>query len=129
MAMTQPSLEARSLTEWAREGVPDADVFGPLALDLAVSPEAARRKGIRNGVAGRADVLIASNIEVGNVIYKALRHFAGAGGAGIVVGAACPVVLTSRSDPPDEKLNSLALADLYAAHIRQAGDALMARGG
>jgi phosphate butyryltransferase len=115
------TVEARDLALWARDNVPDADVEGPMALDLAVSVEAAMRKGMGGAVAGRADVLVSPNIEMGNVIYKALRYFAGAQGAGLVVGAACPIMLTSRSDPPEEKINSLALAVLYAMHIKEAG--------
>ncbi len=110
------TVEAAELAAWAREGVPDADVEGPLALDLAVSPEAVQRKGVKGAVAGRADALVTSNIEMGNVLYKALRYFAHAKGAGIVVGAACPIILTSRSDPPEEKLNSVALALLHASY-------------
>ena len=117
----QSAVDAQALAIWAKEAVRDADVEGPMALDLAVSPEAARRKGMTGAVAGFADVLVSSNIEMGNVIYKALRYFAGASGAGIVVGAACPVMLTSRSDPPAEKLNSLFLAAIYREHIKEAG--------
>ena len=115
------TVEAAELTLWAKQAVPDADVEGPLALDIAISPEAAQRKGKSGDVAGYADVLVAPNIEMGNAIYKALRHFAQAEGAGIVVGAACPVILTSRSDPPQEKLNSFALAVLYAGRMSEAG--------
>jgi len=115
------TVEARDLTLWAKEGVDDADVDGPMALDIAVSPEAAMSKGVSGPVAGRADILVGDDIEVSNVLYKALRYFAGAKGAGIVVGAACPVVLASRSDPPEEKINSIALATLYAGHIKDAG--------
>ncbi len=111
------TVEAAELSGWARDAVPDADVAGPMGLDIAVSPEAAGRKGVSGPVAGRADVLVAPYIEVGNVIYKAMRHFAGAQGAGIVVGAVCPVLLTSRSDPPPEKANSLALGVLYACSM------------
>jgi phosphate butyryltransferase len=111
------TVEAQALTLWAKDNVDDADVYGPLALDIAVSLEAATSKGVSGPVAGRADILIGNDIEVSNVLYKALRYFAGAKGAGIVVGAACPVVLTSRSDPPEEKINSIALATLYAQHI------------
>jgi len=117
----QSSVDARDLALWAKDDVKDAFVEGPLSLDIAISPEAARMKGVTGNVAGMADILVADSIEVGNVVYKALRHFAGAKGAGIVVGAACPIVLTSRSDPPEEKLNSLALATLYAARIGEAG--------
>ena len=117
----QSTVDAMLLSEWAKDALPEADVEGPLALDLAVSLEAARRKGITGVVAGAADILVSPNIEMGNVIYKALRHFAFASGAGIVVGAGCPIILTSRSDPPEEKFNALALAVLYAGHINEAG--------
>lgn len=115
------TVNARDLTAWAKAEVTDADVDGPLSFDLAISPEAVLRKGAKGVVAGHADVLVAPNIEMGNAIYKALRYFAGAKGAGIVVGASCPVMLTSRSDPPEEKLNSMALAVLYADRINEAG--------
>ncbi len=117
----QSTVDARLLSDWAKDAMPEADVEGPLALDLAVSLEAAKRKGISGKVAGLADILVSPNIEMGNVIYKALRHFANASGAGIVVGAGCPIILTSRSDPPEEKINALALAVLYAGHIKEAG--------
>ncbi|MBI5189197.1 MAG: phosphate butyryltransferase [Nitrospirae bacterium] len=116
----QSTVDARDLVLWARDNVPDADVEGPMALDLAISPEAVASKGMAGIVAGHADILVASNIEMGNVIYKALRYFAHAEGAGIVVGATAPIILTSRSDPPRERLNSLALAVLYRSRI---GDA------
>lgn len=111
------TVEAHELAMWAKDAVPDADVDGPMGLDIAVSPDAARSKGYGGPVAGLADVLVAPYIEVGNVIYKSLRHFAHAEGAGIVVGAKCPVLLTSRSDPPREKMNSLSLGVLYACSI------------
>jgi phosphate butyryltransferase len=115
------TVEARDLAAWAKEAVPDADVEGPMALDIALSPEAAGRKGVAGAVAGNADILVAPDIESGNILYKAIRIFGHAHGAGIVVGAACPVMLTSRSDSPSEKLNSLALAALYAGRIAEAG--------
>ena len=118
------TVEARDLAIWAKEAVPDADVDGPLALDIAISHDAAVRKGVHGNVAGYADILVAGNIEVGNVIYKAARYFGHAKGAGIVVGAACPVLLASRSDPMEEKLNSIALAILYAAHMQEARNRL-----
>jgi phosphate butyryltransferase len=117
----QSTVDAHDLALWAKEAIPEADVEGPLALDIAISVDAASRKGITGAVAGLADVLVSPNIEMGNVIYKALRHFAFAEGAGIVVGADCPIILTSRSDPPAEKINALALAVLYGEHINEAG--------
>ena len=85
-------------------------VDGPLALDNAVSVAAAKHKGIGGDVAGQADILVMPYIEAGNVLYKALTYFAGAPLAGIVIGAAAPVILTSRADSPETKLNSIALA-------------------
>lgn len=85
-------------------------VDGPLALDNAVSAAAAHHKGIGGDVAGQADILVVPNIEAGNMLYKALVYFAHAPLAGIVIGAAAPVVLTSRADSPQTKLNSIALA-------------------
>ncbi|HEY3346074.1 MAG TPA: phosphate acyltransferase, partial [Nitrospirota bacterium] len=114
------SMDAAHLAAWAKEGLPCAYVDGPLGLDIAVSEEAAKKKQVKSEVAGRADILIASGIEVGNVIYKSMRQFAGAHAAGIVVGAACPIVLTSRSDTTREKVNSIALAGIYASRIGEA---------
>jgi phosphate butyryltransferase len=111
------TIDAFEIALWAKENVPDADVEGPMALDIAVSREAAKIKHMDNAVAGRADILIGGDIEVGNVLYKGLRHFAHAEGAGIVMGASCPVLLVSRSDPPREKMNSLALGVMYACHM------------
>lgn len=89
-------------------------VDGPLALDNAVSTQAAGHKGIGGEVAGRADILLAPDIACGNVLYKALVGVAGFPGAGIVAGAAAPIVLTSRADSPETKLNSMFLAALLA---------------
>lgn len=76
-----------------------AEVFGPLAFDGAVSPEAARLKGIDSPVAGYADVLLVPNIETGNAIFKQMVYFNGATAAGVLMGARVPVMLTSRADP------------------------------
>ena len=87
-------------------------VDGPLALDNAVSPESARIKNISSEVAGDADVLVAPGIEAGNILYKSLVDLGGAKAAGIVMGAAAPIVLTSRSDSGETKLASIAFAAL-----------------
>ncbi|WP_444667699.1 bifunctional enoyl-CoA hydratase/phosphate acetyltransferase [Cereibacter changlensis] len=89
-------------------------VDGPLAYDNAISLEAAAAKGITSGVAGRADILVAPNLESGNMIAKQLIHLAGAEAAGIVIGARVPIVLTSRADSPAARLASAALARLHA---------------
>jgi phosphotransacetylase len=89
-----------------------ADVAGPLALDNAVSTEAALIKGIGGPVAGQADVLVVPTIEAGNMLFKALVQFAGGVAAGVVLGAAVPIMLTSRADPAEARLASAALARL-----------------
>lgn len=105
------TIEASALVEaWEAGELPGCRVVGPLALDNAVSPEAARHKGITNPLAGHGDVLLAPNIETGNVLYKALVFLARAKNAGVIVGAKAPVVLTSRADSDEAKLNSIALA-------------------
>jgi phosphate butyryltransferase len=90
-------------------------VGGPFALDNAVSEEAARIKGIDHPVAGKADILLCPTIEAGNVLYKSLSFLCDAKSAGIIVGAKAPIVLTSRADNDDTKLNSIALGVLMAA--------------
>jgi len=97
-----------------------AQVFGPLALDGAISPEAARIKGIKHPVAGHADILLVPNIETGNAIFKQLVYFNGATAAGVLLGAKVPVMLTSRADPPAARLASAALAVVYAHYLSQA---------
>lgn len=90
-------------------------VGGPFALDNAVSPEAAKLKGIKHPVAGNADILMVPTIEAGNVLYKSLVFLADTKNAGIIVGAKAPIVLTSRADNEESKLNSIALGVLMAA--------------
>jgi phosphate butyryltransferase len=91
-------------------------VEGPLALDLAVSEEAARVKGVKNPVAGKADILLVPNLESGNILVKAFSHLAGGLTAGLVLGAKAPVVLTSRADSAESKFLSIACA-VYAANM------------
>jgi len=92
---------------------------GPLALDNAISLESALHKGIKSEVAGKADVILVPDIETGNVLYKALVYFAQAKNAGIIMGAAAPVVLTSRSDSADAKINSIALGILVSESMNR----------
>ncbi len=107
------TVDAASVAKMAERGaIRGALVEGPLALDNAVSVEAARHKGITSELAGRADILVAPNIEAANILYKALIFFARAEEAGIVMGARCPIVLASRSDSARNKLYSLALGAL-----------------
>ena len=93
-------------------------VDGPFALDNAISPDAARTKGIDSPVAGEADILLAPQIESGNVLYKALAFLTKSRHAGVIVGARAPIVLTSRADRREAKLDSIALAALAAGATR-----------
>jgi phosphate butyryltransferase len=89
-------------------------IDGPLAFDNAISKESAEHKGIQSKVAGNADLLLMPNIEAGNVLYKSLSFFADSGIAAVILGAKAPIVLTSRSDTEESKLNSIYLAALGA---------------
>ena len=109
------TLDAANLSKMADRGqIKGGLVDGPLALDNAISPESARIKGIRSEVAGYADILIAPDIEAGNVLAKAITYFAQGKMAGVVVGARCPLILPSRSDTREAKLISLALGVILA---------------
>jgi phosphate butyryltransferase len=92
-------------------------VEGPLALDIAVSEEAARVKGVKNPVAGQADILLVPTLECGNILVKTFSHLAGGRTAGLVLGARAPVVLTSRADTAEAKFLSIACA-VYAANMQ-----------
>jgi phosphate butyryltransferase len=85
-------------------------IDGPLALDLAISKEAASIKNISSLVAGDADILIAPDLNAGNILYKSLSYLGNAKLAGVILGAFCPIILTSRADTEDNKLLSIALA-------------------
>ncbi len=90
-------------------------VDGPFALDNAISEEAAQHKGVTGAVAGKADILLLSNIETANVMYKTLTYFSKSRNGGLLVGTSAPVILTSRADSFETKVNSIALAALVAA--------------
>jgi phosphate butyryltransferase len=116
--------EAAELVKMNEQGaITGCSVGGPFALDNAVSLEAARHKGIDHPVAGRADVLVTPDIEAGNILYKSLVFLGGAKSAAIVVGARAPIVLTSRADTSETKLNSIALAVLQAAATAESAGA------
>ena len=89
-------------------------VDGPLALDNAISEEAAHHKGVTGLVAGKADILLLPNIDVANVMYKSLTYTAATKNGGILVGTSAPVILTSRADSFETKVNSIALAALVS---------------
>ncbi len=114
----QATVDARKLQELSQEGYFGEGVVveGPLALDLAVSKEAAETKNFKSQIAGDTDVLLVPTIEVGNGIGKTLTYLAGADSAGIIMGAKVPVVLVSRADSYDAKLNSIALGSVIASN-------------
>ena len=106
----QSSLDAREITELAKKENLNADVFGPLAFDNSISKKSAEIKGIKNLVAGDADVLLVPSVETGNALVKIMVYFMGACAAGVVVGGKVPVVITSRSDVATARLASIAAA-------------------
>ncbi len=111
----QATLDAQELVQMYEKGeIEGCVVGGPFGLDNAVSLEAAEHKGITHEVAGNADILLMPMIEAGNVFYKSMMFLAGAKSASVVCGAKKPVILTSRADTFETKLNSIALAALMA---------------
>ena len=104
------SLEAAEITKLAERENLNADVFGPLAFDNSISKKSAGIKGIKNAVAGEADVLLVPNVEAGNALVKMMIYFMGACAAGVVIGGKVPVVITSRSDEAPARLASIAAA-------------------
>ena len=106
----QSSIEAKELTDLAKKENLNADIFGPLAFDNSISKKSAAIKGIKNAVAGQADVILVPNVEAGNALVKIMIYFMGACAAGVVVGGKVPVVITSRSDDAPARLASIAAA-------------------
>jgi phosphate butyryltransferase len=105
------TLDASALAKMADRGqFKNCIIDGPLAFDNAISRKSAEHKGITSEVAGDADLLVADNIDVANALYKAFIYFAGAKCAAVILGASAPIVLTSRADSDETKLNSIALA-------------------
>ena len=102
------SIEAKEITDLVKKEDLNADIFGPLAFDNSVSKKSAAIKGIKNIVAGEADVLLVPNVETGNALVKMMIYFMGACAAGVVVGGKVPVVITSRSDDATARLASIA---------------------
>ena len=113
------TLDAAALCKMADRGqIIGGLLDGPLALDNAISPEAARIKGIKSKVAGRAQILVVPDLEAGNMLAKNLSFLADADAAGIVLGARVPVILTSRADSVRTRMASCAIAVLYAHSLR-----------
>lgn len=109
------TIEAAALCKMADRGqITGGLLDGPLAFDNAIDVEAARIKGIKSEVAGRAQILVVPDLEAGNMLAKNLAYLAKADSAGIVLGARVPIVLTSRADSPRARMASCAVAALYA---------------
>jgi len=110
------TMDAANLAKMADRGqIQGGIVDGPLALDNAISSESAEVKGIRSPVAGCADILVAPDVEAGNMLAKAITYFAQGKMAGVVVGGKSPLIVASRSDPHETKLVSMALGVLLAS--------------
>jgi phosphate acetyltransferase len=113
------TIDAAALCKMAdRKQITDAIIDGPLAFDNAISPEAARIKGIQSPVAGKAQILVVPDLEAGNMLAKNLIFLSKADSAGLVLGARVPVILTSRADSVRSRMASCAAAVLYAAARR-----------
>ena len=109
------TIEAAALCKMAERGQITGGILdGPLAFDNAIDPEAARIKGIKSEVAGRAQILLVPDLEAGNMLAKNLAFMAKADSAGIVLGARVPIILTSRADLVRSRMASCAVAVLYA---------------
>ena len=107
----QSTVDAAALKEAAQNGeIPGAIVDGPVALDIAVNYESALHKGLNSPIAGKADLLLVPNIEAGNILGKSIIYFAMGKMAGLVLGARCLIILTSRNEPAYGKMASIALA-------------------
>jgi phosphate acetyltransferase len=114
------TIDAAALCKMADRGQITGGVLdGPLAFDNAIDPEAAKIKGIKSAVAGRAQILVVPDLEAGNMLAKNLSFLAKADAAGIVLGARVPIILTSRADSVRTRMASCAVAVLYANARRQ----------
>ena len=116
VSATVPStVDAQKLTQMAEAGrFGEIDMLGPIALDCALLESAARAKGIAHPVAGHADCMVVPNIEAGNLLGKAVKYLGGSQCAHVVVGAKVPILIPSRVESVDDKVNSIALGVLFA---------------
>ena len=116
------TVEAAELTRMNKDGeITDCIVDGPLSLDLAIDPEAAKHKGATDrAIQGDADILLFPDIHAGNLVYKAMVHTAKVVNGNVLTGTKAPVILTSRSDTMEVKVNSLALGAIIAESIKNA---------
>jgi phosphate butyryltransferase len=109
------SVDARELTKTGEAGhFGDVEIFGPLALDCALLESAARAKGIEHPVAGHADCMVVPNIEAGNLLGKSVKYLGGSQCAHVVAGAKVPILIPSRVESVDDKVNSIALGVIFA---------------
>jgi phosphate butyryltransferase len=133
LGLRRPKIAIMSATEAVSESVPstvdakalaqmgdagqfgDAEVFGPLALDGALLESAAQAKGIMHPVAGHADCMVVPNLEAGNLLAKSVKYLGGSQCAHVVAGAKVPILIPSRVESVDDKLNSIALGVIFAA--------------
>jgi phosphate acetyltransferase len=123
----QSTLDAAALCKMADRGqIKGGLLDGPLAFDNAISMVAAKTKGIKSAVAGQADILVVPDLESGNMVAKQLEYLANAMSAGVVLGASCPIVLTSRADTAETRTASCAVAVLMAHAKRKAAAAAAA---
>ena len=115
------TVEAAELVKMCEEGqIPGCIVDGPLSLDLAIDPEAAKHKGATDRkIQGDADILLFPDIHAGNLVYKAIVHMVKVKNGCILTGTKVPVILTSRSDSFETKVNSLALAAVVAEEMKK----------
>jgi len=114
------TLDAAALCKMADRGqITGALIDGPLAFDNAISIDAAKTKGIKSQVAGHPDILLAPDLEAGNILAKLLTFLANSDSAGIVLGAKVPIILTSRADSVQSRIASCGVA-MLAAHARRA---------
>lgn len=114
----QSTVDAEQLVYMVKNNViPNCIIEGPVAFDVAFDSHAAEHKGIDSKIAGDVDLLVFPNIETGNVLGKSWLHFNKAKWAGIILGASSPIILGSRSDTADVKLNSIALACMSSKQI------------
>jgi phosphate butyryltransferase len=113
------TVECQKIVEAVKSQMPDCQIEGPLPLDLAISKESLKHKGLSSDVNGEADLLVVPTIEAGNIFSKGITYFAKGTMAGIVLGAKVPLVLNSRSDSSKAKLASIGLAALAASRKGQ----------
>lgn len=117
------TIDAAHLAQRNKTGeLPGCTICGPIAIDAVINEEAAKHKGITSCVAGDADYIIMPSIEAGNIFYKTLVLLGKAKSAGIITGTSVPIILTSRSDNSDTKLNSIVLAAMAASCVKKEGE-------